>query len=62
MEIKSIDVFGDADMVVETGTYSLSNNKQPIDVGRYIVVWKKEGEKWKIYRDIWNSDGSVVKE
>jgi ketosteroid isomerase-like protein len=26
-----------------------------MDRGKYIVVWKDEGGKWKLHRDIWNS-------
>lgn len=25
--------------------------------GKYVIVWKKEDENWKIYLDIWNSVG-----
>lgn len=23
--------------------------------GKYVIVWKKEGEDWKVYLDIWNN-------
>lgn len=62
MEIKSADIFGNADMVIETGTYVLSDGKKQVDSGRYLVVWKEEDGRWKIYRDIWNSDGMMGKE
>jgi ketosteroid isomerase-like protein len=24
--------------------------------GKYIVVWKKDGDAWRLHRDIWNTD------
>jgi ketosteroid isomerase-like protein len=27
-----------------------------MDVGKYIVVWKRDGADWKIYRDMWSSN------
>ena len=27
-----------------------------ITQGRYVVVWKCEGGRWKLHRDIWNSE------
>ena len=26
------------------------------DEGKYVVVWKRIGEHWRIYKDIFNSD------
>jgi ketosteroid isomerase-like protein len=34
----------------------MSDGKKFNDKGKYIVVYKKDGDKWKLYRDIWNSD------
>jgi ketosteroid isomerase-like protein len=30
------------------------------DKGKYIVVWKKEDGKWKLHRDLSNSDLPVA--
>lgn len=44
------------DRIIETGRYTLSGGDgKPMDSGKYIVVWKKEGGTWKLYRDIWNT-------
>ncbi len=50
------DVSGNADQVVETGTYEMGNGSKTIDKGKYIVVWKPENGEWKLWRDIGNSD------
>ena len=40
----------------EMGNYTLTGAKgEVMDRGKYIVVWKDEGGKWKMHRDIWNS-------
>jgi len=55
--IESTHVWGNADMVVEEGKYSLGFAPDKTnDAGKYIVVWKQENGKWKIFRDIWNSN------
>jgi ketosteroid isomerase-like protein len=56
VKLNSDEVSGGPEEVVETGTYELSDGTKAIDNGKYIVIWKKDGDKWKIYRDIWNSN------
>ncbi len=51
------EVTGGAEAVAETGSYELHADKgQVIDKGKYIVIWKEENGKWKMHRDIWNTD------
>jgi ketosteroid isomerase-like protein len=50
------EVYEGDETVTEVGTYEMSGDSKTIDKGKYIVVWKKDGDKWKLYRDIWNSD------
>ena len=41
---------------IEVGTYVLKGEGGAVaDEGKYIVVWKKDGKAWKLYRDIFNS-------
>jgi uncharacterized protein (TIGR02246 family) len=55
--LKTNEVFGGKDCVVETGTYDLiMENNQSVDKGKFIVMWKEENGKWKMHRDVWNSD------
>jgi ketosteroid isomerase-like protein len=55
--LESTDVYGDPDMVVEEGKYTVGDAKgKALDEGKYIVLWKQENGKWKLYRDIWNSN------
>ncbi|HMI60104.1 MAG TPA: nuclear transport factor 2 family protein [Puia sp.] len=55
MKLNTDEVSGGPDEVVETGNYEMGDGTKALDKGNYIVIWKKEGEKWKMYRDIWNS-------
>jgi ketosteroid isomerase-like protein len=38
--------------VVETGNYEMDDSTKTVDKGNYMVVWKKDGDKWKIFRDM----------
>jgi uncharacterized protein (TIGR02246 family) len=42
----------------EIGTCSFKTKAQPPQAGalKYAVVWQKEGGRWKLLQDIWNSD------
>ncbi len=54
--VNTSDVTGNAEQVVETGTWEMGDGSKKVDNGKYIVVWKKENGNWKVWRDIWNSD------
>ena len=55
--ITTEEVMGGKDAVVEVGKYEmfLADNVSA-EKGKFIVVWKEENGKWKMYRDIWNAD------
>ena len=42
----------------EIGTVTLKTKSQPPQeiVGKYAVVWRKVGSKWKLATDIWNTN------
>lgn len=50
----------DGNVVVESGRAFISRveegREQPVDQGKYLVVWKQEDDRWRIHRDIFNSD------
>ena len=56
-ETKAVEIIGSGNSVSEVGTYILFGAQNEIlDEGKYIVVWKKEGRNWMLFRDIWNSN------
>ena len=50
-----IDIKGTS--LIESGSAILRDRKGKIvDSVKYIVIWKKTGKKWKMHRDIFNSN------
>ena len=43
------------DLAYEDGTVKLVAADGRVSEDRYVVVWKREGGRWKLHRDIWNS-------
>lgn len=59
MEFPQSNIFGNGDYVVEDGTYNFPSpdgSGASLDKGKFMAVWKQEDGKWKLYREIWNSD------
>ena len=53
----TIAVWGDEQTLTEEGTYRIYKADGSIfEQGKYLILWKKEDGKWKIYRDCSNSD------
>lgn len=52
----TIEVWGTENLVTEEGELSLFVGDNEVDQGKYIVLWKKEEGKWKLFRDIFNSN------
>jgi len=52
---------GSGDTAFEVGRYSLHDTDgNAIDDGKYIVIWKRTQERWRLHRDIWNSSRPAV--
>ena len=50
-------VWGTDSLVTEVGNAVFSNKKmQPITQVSYMVIWKKSGGDWKLFRDIHTAD------
>lgn len=56
--ITTEEVMGSKEAVIEIGKYEIfAENNVSVEKGKFIVIWKEENGKWKMHRDIWNSDG-----
>ena len=54
LKSREVEVMGTT--AIEVGTYVLSGaDGDAVDEGKYMVVWKKDGKAWKLYRDIFNT-------
>jgi ketosteroid isomerase-like protein len=57
IELPPNDIYGNADLVVEDGTFNFPDGKGgSVDKGKFIALWKQEDGKWKLFREIWNTD------
>jgi uncharacterized protein (TIGR02246 family) len=56
VDLRTVEVWGDEDMVVEEGELTLFAGEESADEGKYMVLWKKVDGNWKLFRDIFNSD------
>ena len=58
VEVKTVEVSGTGgDTTYEAGTYVLYDaSGKALDDGKYVVIWRREGKPWHLYRDIWNSN------
>jgi ketosteroid isomerase-like protein len=56
VDLRPENVYGTEDLIAEEGELSLFVGDQEVAVEKYIVLWKKEDGKWKLFRDIFNSN------
>ena len=59
MRLTTVDVEPLGDRAArEIGTFVLKTKGQSPQeiVGKYVVVWQKEGNDWKLATDIWNAN------
>ena len=60
--LTTIDIFGHGPTATEVGQYELRDKAgKVIDHGKYIVVWRHEGGKWKLLRDMFSTNTSNPK-
>jgi len=55
-DLRTIAVWGTEDLITEEGEYSFFVGEDEVDQGKYLVLWKKDDGKWKLFRDILNSN------
>lgn len=57
--ITATNIYGGPDVVVEEGYYTFPGDDGVIyDKGKFIAIWKQEDGKWKLYREVWNTDNA----
>ena len=60
-ELKTKHVESFNNTAIEEGAYSLfDSNKNKLDEGKYIIVWKKVNNQWRLDRDMFSSNMPVV--
>ena len=53
--LETAEVESAGDLAYEAGTLRLVADDGTETKARYVVVWKRIGEKWMLHRDIWNA-------
>jgi uncharacterized protein (TIGR02246 family) len=54
--LESVEVTHHGDIVYEVGRYALeAEGGQLLDRGKFVVIYQRQGEVWKLHRDIWNT-------
>ena len=52
----TVEVWGTENFIAEEGEVSLFAEEDEVYQGKYLVLWKKDDGKWKLFRDIFNSN------
>jgi ketosteroid isomerase-like protein len=54
--LKTLEVDSAGDNAHEVGQYELFDaTGKTLDRGKYVVIWKKDGGRFKLHRDIWTT-------
>lgn len=57
-ELETMEVEDHGETAIETGRFRLGDaGGDAVDRGTFLVVWKREGDEWRLHRDVWNSNG-----
>jgi ketosteroid isomerase-like protein len=55
--LKTIEVFAQGSTATEVGQYELRDKAgKVLDHGKYIVIWRRDGDKWKLLRDMFSTN------
>lgn len=58
-DLETHEVYAMGDTATELGAVDIRAGGQAAGGARYTVVWAKDGDAWRLHRDIWNSGGSA---
>jgi uncharacterized protein (TIGR02246 family) len=60
--LTTVEVFGHGPTATEVGQYELRDKTgKVLDHGKYVVVWRREGGKWKLLRDMFSTNVPAAK-
>ena len=62
-KLETLEIEARDDLAYEMGRFELTMQMENIEsttlTGKYVVVWKVEGDAWRMHVDIWNTNGSA---
>jgi uncharacterized protein (TIGR02246 family) len=54
--LETVDLEALGDTAIEMGRYTMKVDGGAVaDHGKYVVVWKNDGKRWKLHKDIFNT-------
>jgi uncharacterized protein (TIGR02246 family) len=57
IELKTVEVYEQGATATEVGEYALRDKTgKLLDRGKYIVIWRKEGDQWRLLRDMFSTN------
>ena len=56
IDLRLGNVYGSENLIAEEGELTLFVGDKAVAEEKYIVLWKKEDGRWKLFRDIFNSN------
>ena len=60
--LKTVEVFNAGSTATEVGEYELHDKAgMVLDRGKYIVVWRRDGAKWNLLRDMFSTNAPAPK-
>ncbi len=59
LSLSTTDVEAQGNVAIEVGTYVMISPDNTREVGKFVVVWRRNKNGWKLAIDIWNSDMSA---
>lgn len=60
LSLSTSAVEAQGNVAIETGTYEMISPDNKRDTGKFVVVWRRHKNAWKLAIDIWNSDLPVA--
>jgi ketosteroid isomerase-like protein len=61
-KLTTLEVEGHGDSAHEVGQYELRDQGgKVLDKGKYVVIWKRDGGRFKLHRDIWTTSQPPAK-
>jgi uncharacterized protein (TIGR02246 family) len=60
--LKTVELYPAGSTATEVGEYELADKSgKKLDHGKYIVIWRKSGEQWKLLRDMFSTNVAPAK-
>jgi ketosteroid isomerase-like protein len=60
LDLETLEAHSFGEYAYQVGKYKIfTGDDQELETGKFIAIWQKSGDTWKMYRDIWKSSVPV---